>query len=1051
MKSQLHSSGGFVRALTGAGALLLSLALSSPGRADTFPGGFMESDETSVTRPIPTPAQIASFMPSRGVFTFPAPYSTQGIRITNASDCGGNDCVDMIYSYWKNMSNSANSNTLYIFVGLDKARGGQGPTLFSYDKTTQQLTEVGPLFDSSSPYSNATGEGWYFSYSLPTQMYITNSTQLLRYDVLSKSMQVVFDVTSQWGSDKHIWQTSTSNDDDVHAATLEDSGYAMIGCVAHKESTNQYWYWPAQGEFDECQVDKSGRYVVIKERLPTDPCTSCDVDNLIIDLQTGVQTPLFDQNGAGGHSDLGYGTYVAADNWAAQANTWRLWNLAVAPTQGISFGVGSLLQGGSLYHDLNWNVFEPSHVSYENARSDIPVNQQYVCGDNKSAIISPHANEILCFMLDDTVPLQSQQVMVVAPVMTDANATGGNAACSGCEDYAKDPKGNIDPTGQYFFWTSNLGGGRLDAFIVKIPSQVLTGTSGGTGGGTGGTTDTTPPMVSITAPTSGSTLSGITTLSANASDNVAVASVQFQLDGTNLGSALTASPYTLSWDPTTVAAGTHTLTAVATDTSGNTATSTAVGISTLGVAMPPAISAVTSTVSSSSAASVAWATDQTSSSQVAFGTTSAYGNATTLNGTMVTAHSVALSGLAAGTTYHYQVKSVNASGQQSASGDYTFTTSTASGGSTLPNPVGYWKLNASSGTTAVDSSGNGYTATLYNAPAWVVGISGNALSFNGKNQYGSVPSTSVLNAYPLSVAVWVKTASTSGAHGIVNKYKASSFNGYQIFVNNGDLCAWYFKDSADYVWDGSGCTLSAPGVADNKWHHVVFTVDAMGGKLYVDGVQKASQAWTGVAGATTSPATFNFARYQGATAPYFAGSLDDVRLYNGALSTSQVATLYNSFVTSQPALWTNLVNATATGNSLQKTGGCDGCEDAGAVSAQEILSGNGSLTFTATETNTMRAAGFSSPGLGTGIANMQYAIRLQSGDAEVREMGVYKADVPFVSGDVFMIHVVNGTVGYYKNGILFYTSTVAPSYPLVATASLFNLGATITNAVFATK
>jgi len=1045
MKSQRHPAAGFTRMLFNGSLLLFSLLASTSSPASN-PGGFLESDETSVTRPLLTATQIAAFMPSRGLFSFPAPYNTQGVRITNAGDCGGNDCVDMIYSYWKNMSNSTGSNIMYIFVGLDRNRGGQGPTLFQYDKTTDALTELGPLFDSSSPYSGATGEGWYFSYGKPTKMYITNSTQLVRYDVLTKSMQVVFDVTAPWGSDKHIWQTSTSNDDDVHAATIEDSSYQMIGCGVHKESTNQYFYYPKIGDFDECQIDKSGRYLVIKEQIDG----LYDVDNVIVDLQTGAQTQLLDQNGAGGHSDLGYGTYVAADNWAPQANTWRLWNLGVAPTQGLPFGVGSLLQGGSLYHDLNWNVFEPSHVSYENARSDIPVNQQYVCGDNKSAVISPHANEIVCFMLDSSLPLQSQQTMVVAPVMTDANATGGNAACPGCEDYAKDPKGNIDPTGQYFFWTSNLGGSRLDAFIVKLPSQLLTGSSGGTGGGS--TSDTTPPTVSISSPANGSILTGLTTLAASASDNVALASVQFQLDGVNLGSALTASPYSLSWDPTAVAAGTHTLTAVATDTSGNTATSTVVGISTLGVAVPPAISAVASSVSSSSAATVAWTTDQASSSQVTYGTTSAYGNSTTLNSTMTTSHSVALSGLATGTTYHYQVKSVNASGQQSASGDYSFTTAASSGGGgALPAPTGYWKFNATGGTTAIDSSGNGYTATLYKSPTWTAGVSGNALSFNGSNQYGTVANVSALNAYPLTVAAWVKTASSSGAHGIVSKYAASSLNGYQIFVNNGNLCAWYFKDSADYVWDGSGCTLSTPGIADNKWHQVVFTVDATGGRLYVDGVQKASQPWTGIAGATTSGTGLNFARYPGAASPYLAAALDDVRLYNSALSATQVATLYNSFVTSQGVVWTNPVNVTVSGNSLQKTGGCDGCEDAGALSAQELLSGNGSLTFTASETNTMRAAGFSSPGLGTGLVNMQYAIRLQSGDAEVREFGVYRTDVPFVSGDVFMIHIVNGTVGYYKNGTLFYTSGTAPAYPLVATASLFSLGATLTNAVTSTK
>ncbi len=71
-------------------------------------------------------------------------------------------------------------------------------------------------------------------------------------------------------------------------------------------------------------------------------------------------------------------------------------------------------------------------------------------------------------------------------------------------------------------------------------------------------------------------MSGTVTLMANASDNVAVAQVQFKLDGANLGAAVTAAPYTMSWDTTPSTNANHTLTAVATDTSNNSATSTSV-------------------------------------------------------------------------------------------------------------------------------------------------------------------------------------------------------------------------------------------------------------------------------------------------------------------------------------------------------------------------------------------------------------------------------------------------------------------------------------------
>ena len=86
----------------------------------------------------------------------------------------------------------------------------------------------------------------------------------------------------------------------------------------------------------------------------------------------------------------------------------------------------------------------------------------------------------------------------------------------------------------------------------------------------------TPPTVSITAPSTNSTVSGTVTASATAtaSGTLTVAGVQFQLDSTNLGSALPpGAPYTMSWGTTNYANGSHTLTAIATDSGGNTATS----------------------------------------------------------------------------------------------------------------------------------------------------------------------------------------------------------------------------------------------------------------------------------------------------------------------------------------------------------------------------------------------------------------------------------------------------------------------------------------------
>jgi Bacterial Ig domain/YetA-like protein len=86
--------------------------------------------------------------------------------------------------------------------------------------------------------------------------------------------------------------------------------------------------------------------------------------------------------------------------------------------------------------------------------------------------------------------------------------------------------------------------------------------------------DTTPPIVSITSPATGATVSGTISVSANASDNIGVAGVQFQLDGANLGAEDTSSPYSTNWNTTTAANGTHTLSAIARDAAGNKTTAT---------------------------------------------------------------------------------------------------------------------------------------------------------------------------------------------------------------------------------------------------------------------------------------------------------------------------------------------------------------------------------------------------------------------------------------------------------------------------------------------
>jgi hypothetical protein len=162
--------------------------------------------------------------------------------------------------------------------------------------------------------------------------------------------------------------------------------------------------------------------------------------------------------------------------------------------------------------------------------------------------------------------------------------------------YAAGYKFCVDPTWVNDFGLGNNGQqGAADTGLYWYFSavQLRTDTWPGPVAPAGGGGDTTPPAASITAPTAGATVSGAVNVSANASDNIAVAGVQFKLDGANLGAEDTAAPYTVSWNTAGASNGTHVLTAVARDAAGNQGTSgpLSVNVSNTSPAPGPGIAA----------------------------------------------------------------------------------------------------------------------------------------------------------------------------------------------------------------------------------------------------------------------------------------------------------------------------------------------------------------------------------------------------------------------------------------------------------------------------
>ena len=200
--------------------------------------------------------------------------------------------------------------------------------------------------------------------------------------------------------------------------------------------------------------------------------------------------------------------------------------------------------------------------------------------------------------------------------------------------------------------------------------------------------------------------------------------------------------------------------------------------------------------------------------------------------------------------------------------------------------VGYWSFNGPdiSGTTAYDRSGQGNNGTLTNGPTQAIGKVGQALSFDGVDDYvvvGSLSNPPSINAITMSSWIYWKS-STESYNTILENYGGSS--GYGILLRSDQKIASYFNDSGGYI-DGGGSS-----VPFNTWTHIVSTYDGANVKIYINGVLDQTLGWVGSFSNNTN---LRIGHDQFGAGRYFNGAIDDVRIYNRALSASEVKLLYN--------------------------------------------------------------------------------------------------------------------------------------------------------------
>jgi Concanavalin A-like lectin/glucanases superfamily len=227
--------------------------------------------------------------------------------------------------------------------------------------------------------------------------------------------------------------------------------------------------------------------------------------------------------------------------------------------------------------------------------------------------------------------------------------------------------------------------------------------------------------------------------------------------------------------------------------------------------------------------------------------------------------------------------------------------------------VGWWKFDEGSGTSAADSSGNTNTGTLTNGPTWTTGKIGGAVTLaNASNNYVDVANPANFafeRTQPFSLAAWIyHTDNTTEGDIFAKILNTSTWQGYDLMMPSSgtggcsgsctanclqfDLNNNYSGNNACIRVDNSAATL-------NAWHHVAATYDgsstAAGMTIYVDGVaQTPTSSQSALTASILDTADLKIGTDVPGNGDSFTGTIDDARVWNRALSASEVLALYNS-------------------------------------------------------------------------------------------------------------------------------------------------------------
>lgn len=294
-------------------------------------------------------------------------------------------------AYWRAINQHKNYDNLKVMLSIDN-------TLYiaTVDKASLNLISM------LATNINHEGEGCYFSAHEWDKLYIPVGNELRRYSIVDFSYETVMQVNGE------CFQPHTDYYEHNHSCSVRDNNGVRAWCVNGRE-------YPLKGSPDECQIDKSGNWLLCKETYGEDE------SNRIIYLPTGAERIIHNNEMAVGHSDCGFGTVYGENDMSPYGGA----------LDEIDFNSGS---HRNVFHTDIWNM---GYFSYCNAKPSGPTFGLLSSSDGRLIKVDIQTGAGFAF---ETVNTHDK-------------------------DYDRRAKANLCPEGQFAYLVDMHG----KAWIVRVP------------------------------------------------------------------------------------------------------------------------------------------------------------------------------------------------------------------------------------------------------------------------------------------------------------------------------------------------------------------------------------------------------------------------------------------------------------------------------------------------------------------------------------------------------------------------------------------------------